>query len=289
MSAAACTVSPPPGRSITCWVKELRPHPGYLRHGITVPASHLSLLAGSEIPIDQEPLLITQERTILDGHARWELARRRGVDTLRCLEYDLSEEEALLWLIQKHQRSHGLNAFCRILLALELEPWFKARAKTNQQLGGQKKGSSNLTTAEKLDVRTEIANAAGASTGNVTKVKRLVSVAHPEVKEALRNGSVSIHQAWLWLRKPERQLQQLAFYQNHRGIIRTIDALLRRHSGPLRQGPIDLHDVSAGLARLSSTPRDSLLIAEINVPGEVLLLSPALRSALASRTELEHA
>ena len=80
---------------------------------------------------------------------------------------------------RKHQRSDGLNAFCRILLALELEPWFKARARYNQQLGGQKKGSSNLAEADRLDVRSEIAAAAGVSTGNVSKVKQLASAAHP--------------------------------------------------------------------------------------------------------------
>src|SRR5271163_1039072 len=181
MSATAYNVNNPLGRSVACRVGELRPHPGYLRHGITVPASRLSFLAGSEFPIDQEPLLVTKERTILDGHARWELARLRGISTLSCREYDLSEEEALLWLIRKHQRSDGLNAFCRILLALELEPWFKARARCNQQLGGQKKGSSNLSEADRLDVRSEIAAAAGVSTGNVSKVKQLASFAHPQV------------------------------------------------------------------------------------------------------------
>src|SRR5271163_4449547 len=108
MSATAYNVNNPLGRSVACRVDELRPHPGYLRHGITVPACRLSFLAGSEIPIDREPLLVTQERTILDGHARWELARLRGIGNVSCLEYDLSEEEALLWLLQKNQRSDSL-------------------------------------------------------------------------------------------------------------------------------------------------------------------------------------
>jgi hypothetical protein len=104
-----------PGRLITCRVDELRPHPGYLRARITVPASRLSPLTGPDNPLFREPLHITRERTILDGYARWDLAQRMAVPTLSCIEYDLSEEEALLWIIRKHQRSDGLNAFCRVL------------------------------------------------------------------------------------------------------------------------------------------------------------------------------
>ncbi len=104
------------GRLITCRVDELRPHPGYVRHKIAVSASKLSRLSQSGDSFPAEPLQITCERTILDGYARWELARRLARPTVDCLEYELSEEEALLWLIQKYQRSDGLNAFCRTLL-----------------------------------------------------------------------------------------------------------------------------------------------------------------------------
>src|SRR5277367_7128283 len=138
------------GRLVTCRVDELHPHPGYARHKIAVSASKLSRLSEPGTTFPSDPLQITRDRTILDGYARWELARQLALPTVDCLEYELSEEEALLWLIQKHQRSDGLNAFCRTLLALELEPWFKARARSNQQRGGQHKGSSNLTEADLL-------------------------------------------------------------------------------------------------------------------------------------------
>ena len=72
--------------------------------------------------------MITQDRTILDGYERLELARLRGWAALPCIEYELTESEALHWLLQKHRRSNGLNDFSRILLALELEPWFKEKA-----------------------------------------------------------------------------------------------------------------------------------------------------------------
>ena len=93
------------GQLVTCRLDELNPHPSYVRHHLAVPASQLSALAGRGDRAFLEPLMITQDRTILDGYARLELARLHGRATLLCIEYDLSEEEALHWLLQRHRRS----------------------------------------------------------------------------------------------------------------------------------------------------------------------------------------
>src|SRR5271165_1212650 len=218
------------GQLVTCRLDELHPHPSYVRHHLTVSAAQLSALADWGYQAFLEPLVITQDRTILDGYARLELARLQGRGTLPCIEYELTESEALHWLLQKHRRSNGLNAFSRILLALDLEAGFKEKARSNQQAGGQNKGSSKLTEAEKLDVRSEIAAAAGVSVGNVSKVKRLTLTAHSQLLQALRSGEISIHRASLWCREsPERQREELRFYQSERGIKRTICTLVSRH------------------------------------------------------------
>ncbi len=276
----------PIDRLIICSVDRLQPHPSLIRLHIIPSARDLSAAMGRQYQATKEPLTITRDCFILAGHARWNLARRQGETTLTCLQLDMTEEEALLWLIQKHQRSDGLNAFCRIFLALELEPWFKARARCNQQLGGQMKGSANLSEADRLDVRSEIAAAAGVSTGNVSKVKQLTSAAHPQVLEALRAGEVSIHMAWVWLQKPDKQLDALGMYRNRRTIKNTVNALLRAHHdvGPSEQ--LDAPHVAAALSRLGSKQIDSILVAEVRVPGVVLLVSTELRQALTSQSEL---
>src|SRR5215469_7221287 len=178
------------GRLVICPVGDLRPHPSYKRHQFAVSPSRLSALTEcGNLPF-QEPLMITQNRTIIDGYCRWEIARRYGRPTVTCIEYDLTEEEALYWLLCRHRRVEGLNAFCRILLALDLEPWLSEQARRNQSAGGRIKGASKLTEAEKLDVRSEIAATAGVSVGNVTKVKQVLATAHTELQDALRGGEV---------------------------------------------------------------------------------------------------
>ena len=70
---------------------------------------------------------------------------------LDCFVYELSSDEALEELIRTHCASRGLTDFVRIELALDLEPHFQVKALMNQQAGGQGKGLSKLTKAQRLD------------------------------------------------------------------------------------------------------------------------------------------
>ena len=58
--------------------------------------------------------------------------------------------------------------------------------RANQRIGGLHKGSSNLTEAQRVDSRSELAAAAGVSPGNIRKVKQLIESAHPMIKQALK-------------------------------------------------------------------------------------------------------
>ena len=237
------------GQLVTCRLDDLRPHPSYVRHHLAVPASQLSALAEQGDRAFLEPLMITQDRTILDGYGRLELARRRGRAALPCIAYELTESEALHWLLQKHRRSNGLNDFSRILLALELEPWFKEQARSNQQAGGRQKGSSKLTEAGRMDVRSKIAAAAGVSVGNVTKVKQLKVAATAEVLQALRSREISIHRAWGWSKaSPEKQQEELRFYQGQKGVKKTIRLLVSRHRSKRLPAMPDLGNLARELS-----------------------------------------
>ena len=100
-------------------------------------------------------------------------------------------------ILQTHCRPEWLNAFSRVQLALDLEPWFREKARVNQSAGGKKKGSSKLTEDRRIDCRKQIATLAGVSTGNVTKVKQILDSPRAlRLIEALRPGEISIHRAW---------------------------------------------------------------------------------------------
>jgi len=268
---------------------ELHPHPSWVKHNLGLSVDRLSAIAASWNPSKLNPVSITRDGTILKGHEVCELARRMGLERLSCLEYDLNEEEALLWIIQNSHQDQELNPYHRVVLALDYEPLFRERARENQRLGGQFKGSTTLPEAQATDCRREIAALAGVSEGTLAKVRRLLQSGRPELLEALGEGEVSIHRASVWLRNPEKQLDQLTLHRSLRGITRTIDSLLHRHriANPAGKGQLDIQRIGSALAAMDTAGRTSVLVGAIQISGKVILLSNELLQALESQGELQ--
>jgi ParB-like chromosome segregation protein Spo0J len=255
-------------RLVICRVDELRPHSGLVRHKLEPSIEKLSALSARGEAAFQDPLTITQNSFIIDGYVRWHLARIQGRATLVCLQREVTDEEALLYLIQHNRRSSGLNDFVRILLALELEVWFNAQARSNQQRGGKMKASSNLTEADRRDVREQIAMAAGVSMGNVTKVKQLQATADPAVLEALRRTEIRIHRAWLLSKlSPEKQCSRLQQLREERGVKKTIRHLVSRHRRRATSTILALKHLHSGLSALKA---DENLLELVGPLGSVL-------------------
>jgi hypothetical protein len=242
---------------------ELRPHPSYAKHGLTVPASKLSALRERGELAFAEFVTITRDRTIIDGYARWELAKQLKRPILHCVEYELSEAEALQRLLEKHCRSDGLNAFSRIMLALDLEPDLTQKARANKQAGGQQKGWSNLTKAEQVHVRSKIAKAAAVSTGNVTKVKQLLESIVPEIREALYGREVSIHWAWkLRNAGSEDQLDALGRLRFQEGLMTEIRQRAARRR---KRGVSRVQNADEILSRLNELGGEELKAVRVTV------------------------
>jgi hypothetical protein len=268
---------------VTHRLNELVPHPSYVRHELSVSASQLSTLAALGNLAFRIPIVITRNRTIVDGYARLRLAGLQGSETILCLEYDLSEAEALHWLIQNHRPSRGLNSYNRVLLALDLEPTLQEAARANQQWGGQNKGLSSLTEAQRMDVRSGIAKAAGVSPGNVDKVKKLLKSAHPRILQATKTGEISIHRAWQWSSLPaQEQLRRLEEYQNCKGTNQASRRLIAKHvarMSPTQLIPLSLGGLLTPIISDRSARLDSIVVTEIDAPGSIAYLTrDALRT-----------
>jgi hypothetical protein len=164
-----------------------------------------------------EPILITTEGTILAGFGRWRLAIFEGRHEINCIEYPLSEEESLQFILTHHRPRSGWNAFIRIRVALTLEPYFQQRALDNKRAGGKYKGSANLPEAQHIDVRQEIADAAGVGARNVSNVKAILQTAHPRLTEALRDETLTINRAIQWCGLPKvQQVEHFTYYSLER-------------------------------------------------------------------------
>jgi hypothetical protein len=268
-SQGASTARPacqePGARLVVRPTDHLRPHPALAKNcpGYTVQGLLRITVCGDTS--QQGPITINQDNYILEGFGGWHLACTQNRPSVSCLELQMTEEQALLWLVQKQGRIHGLNDFVRVLLAYELEPWFKERAKSNQRLGGQMKAASNLTQAERIDVRSEIAAAAGVSVGNVTKVKQLLARSSPELIDALRDGQIRIHKAWEWSKvSRDEQLDRLQQFRGERGITATINLLIARHRSQTNPEPSGLRNLLKAIAELRGDRRLSPLLGQID-------------------------
>jgi hypothetical protein len=202
-------------------------------------------------------------------------------------------------VIQAHLPCRGLNAYGRTLLALDLEQSLKDKARANQQSGGRNKGSSNLTEAKTLDVRSEIAAIAHVSTGNVTKVKQLRETAHAEVEQTVRTGEISIHKAWQWSHEAsKKQLENLRLRRLKRGIRKKARALVAGHRAKLLPSAPDtpsftvteLINLASRLSTMStdeSTAFGTVDIATLDVSGKAIYLTKELVQTFSRQAPLE--
>ncbi len=246
-------------------VAELLPHPDLVKHTRGYSTPELSQLTERGEAAFADPITVTHENVIIDGYAVWELAKLQRRQTLTCIVRQMTREDALLHLLTRNRGSKGICEYARVLMALELEPWFRERAKSNQRTGGRDKGSTRLAEADKLDVRIEVARAAGVSAGNVSKVKHILQSAIPDIRQALLAGEIRINRAAQWARAAEStQARRLSDYRNEHGIRRSITTLLSKHQKRHPAMCDGLRDVQRGLTKLREAPCLSPLIADIS-------------------------
>jgi hypothetical protein len=249
-----------------------------------VDACKLSALAELGDLAFCDPIVVTRDRIVIDGYARLELAKRKGVRTLNCIERDLTLEEALEELLRAHCQSRGLNAFVRIELALDLEPYFREKARTNQEAGGKDKGSSKLTIAQRVDTRREVARIAGVSSGNVRKVRHILTHACSTLLQAARTQEVSIHLADKWSRVPHDQQQQyLRLKRIERGLKKTarkVVAEIVARLSPCTRGR-QVIKVSDFVGLLNDT--GCIDVEVLDVPGTTIFVTKDLFDSLTPR------
>jgi hypothetical protein len=138
-----------------------------------------------------------------------------------------------------------------------------------------------LTKVEGLDVRREVAGAAGVSVGNVTKVKQLKSAAHPDLVEALRSGEIRIHRAWLWSKAPsEDQREELRRYRSERGVKKIIRSLVSRHRANGLPTIPDPGSILRRLGALDSRQLASVSVSVIKSTGKAIFVTEGLVQSL---------
>ena len=158
--------------------------------------------------------LVVWNGILIDGHNRFEIAQKHGLEFVTTELQFADRNEAKIWIIQNQLGRRNLSAYDRSILALKLKPVIAAKAKENS-LANLKQNTDRQTFAhrnnceetntltppieESADDRktnAQVAQAAGVSRETIRKVEKIEAQASPEIKAALRTGDMSINAAY---------------------------------------------------------------------------------------------
>lgn len=146
--------------------------------------------------------IVVWNDTIIDGHNRYEIAKKHGLEfRTESKQFD-TEGDVKEWMIMHQFGRRNLSNYQRSVLALQLEDVFKAKAKEKQVQSG---GAVILKSEQPPIVAIkEVAKIASVGHDTIAKVKVIQAVATPEVKAQLSTGEVSINQAYKDIKKEEK-------------------------------------------------------------------------------------
>jgi hypothetical protein len=229
--------------------------------------------------------LIALDGTILAGFGRWRLAVFEHISEIYCIEYSLSPDDSLAFILGHHQTQRGWNDFIRIRLALTLKPSFQLAALHNMRAGGKYKGLANLPEAHRVDVRQRIANMAGVCPRNVGNVETLLELAHPALIEALGNGILKISRAMQFCKLPHaEQLDEFVRYSEERATSKIIRGCVVQPQE--RELNLDLDIVLEALHSYEKLPTEPILVRPVRHKRTVILVGQDLLAEINSQKEL---
>jgi len=147
--------------------------------------------------------IILWDGIIVDGHNRFYICMKHGIEfELKDMHFD-SREEAKLWILENQLGRRNLTDAARIELALKKEELLKRLSKERQKLGGKRKGKllskSSTETEKPVHVQKAIAKKAGISEGTLFMYKQIMEQGNPTLKEAVQNGKLKIGSAYKML------------------------------------------------------------------------------------------
>lgn len=154
----------------------------------------------------REPLIIWNG-ILIDGHNRLKISQKHSLPyQTKEMHFD-NEKEAEAWIIKNQFGRRNLSAYDRSVLALKLKPLIAEKAKEKQV----ETLRQNMTVSQKSDERKEVstkkelAKIAGVSHDTIAKVEKIERQATPEVKAQVKNGTLSINQAYQTVRREEKK------------------------------------------------------------------------------------
>ena len=153
---------------------------------------------------------------IIDGHHRYELAKKHNLDfKIHVMEF-VNEVEAKIWMIQNQLARRNLNPAQRINLQVELEPLHKASLELERKAEMDRFVKEGKPVSTKpITTRQSMADAAGVGHGTVWRFKEVKTKAlDPDVEhvpkeifDKVMSGELPISTAHKEIRRTEKKIK----------------------------------------------------------------------------------
>lgn len=153
----------------------------------------------------REPI-ITWNDTIIDGHNRWNICQKHGIECPHTNRSFDSRDAAKIWIIENQLARRNMDTYPRTALTLQLEPLYKAEAKRRMAAGGNSSEVGRQKSDNPIRTDEQLAKLAGVSRDTWRKVKVIENEANSgnetaiAARESVKAGEKSIHKAFKEIR-----------------------------------------------------------------------------------------
>jgi ParB-like chromosome segregation protein Spo0J len=151
-----------------------------------------------------DPIVVwAEEQILLDGHHRYAICQRLGIDFDVRLKSLPDRDHAVLWVLRLHLARRNLTPFQRTEIALRTATILAAIGRQHQQdAGGDRRSSRKKEAAaetandERWNKRAHIAAITGVSEGAIHSVQHVLEHGVPTLQKAARSGDISVAAAF---------------------------------------------------------------------------------------------
>ena len=136
--------------------------------------------------------------TLIDGHNRYEICRKHGIE-FRTVQNNSFEsiDDVMLWMIDNHLARRSVSDFQRGVLALKKKEIVTARMAEQLASAPPEPSADDMESRPPppWNTREDVAKAARVSSNTISQIERIQKAATPQLREAVRAGTISINAA----------------------------------------------------------------------------------------------
>ena len=146
--------------------------------------------------------LVVWSYIIIDGHNRYEICQKHGIEFNTMPISFESRDDAIIWIVKNQLGRRNLTTLARIELVKHLEPIFETKAKENQGTRTDIRQNSDKS-LDPIDTKKEMAKLADVSHDTYARGSKILDESPEDIRLKVIHGDMSINQAYISLKRDQ--------------------------------------------------------------------------------------